>query len=230
MAKSIISPFDGRPLTQSVVGSDGKVMFRVFPRELTPVRAIVADWISILSCLGGSTEVTLYLQTLENVANWVWFAAIAGPWALYPFAMRFVRVLARKQVRIVMTGAQFSFKTWRGWKTFDRRLPHRFSLTPHRLGRKEQQSHQLAIQRAAQKGRIITLPAYFAESYHLIFEYLGQAQDITAIYDRDRAMKVLARLKACNDVLDNETGHGDGIALEPEEQWTEQPGEIPETE
>ena len=43
-------------------------------------------------------------------------------------------------------------------------------------------------------------------------------------------MTVLARLKACNDVLDNETGHGDGIALEPEEQWTEQPGEIPETE
>lgn len=230
MAKPIISPFDGRPRTESVVGSDGKVMFRVFPRELTPVRAIIADWISILSCLGGSTESILYLQTLENVENWVWAAAIAGPWALYPFAMRFVRVLARKRVRIVMTGAQFSFKTWRGWKTFDRRLLHRFSLTPHRLGRKEQQSHQLAIQRAAQTGQIITPPVYFAESYHLIFEYLGQAQDITAIYDRDRAMTVLARLKACNDVLDNETGHGDGIALEPEEQWTEQPGEIPETE
>lgn len=131
---------------------------------------------------------------------------------------------------IHLNGERFRFKKGRAWKTYDRRLPHRFSLVPHRMGRKEQQNHQRIIQDAARRGQHITRKAYFAESYHLVFEYLGQAQDITAIYDRDRALKVLTRLKACDDVLNNETGSNDGIALDPEEQWTDQPGDIPETE
>jgi hypothetical protein len=36
----------------------------------------------------------------------------------------------------------------------------------------------------------------------------------------------MTRLTACDKILDGEAQMGDGIALEPEDQWTDQPGGI----
>lgn len=227
MAKPVISPFSGRPRTIKAAGARGETIFRVYPRELTPLRAMIADGVSLTLCLGAVAEGVLYLQTQALVPDWHWAAAIGGPFTLYPLVMRFARTLAAKQTRIEMTHQQFRVRTWFRWRNYDRQISHRFLLAPHRLAKKEQQAHQRAIEDAARRGRSIAKRPYYAESYHLIFEYLGQAQEIATIYGRDRAMAVQARLKACDDILNHEAGNNDGVAIDPEKQWGDQPGDIP---
>jgi len=41
-------------------------------------------------------------------------------------------------------------------------------------------------------------------------------------------MAVLSRLKACDEVMNNFAGLGDGEALNPSGQWSDQPGDLPE--
>lgn len=146
----------------------------------------------------------------------------------YPLLMRLVRIAFRKRLRIELTRDSVRVRKFLRWRTYNRQIAHRFCLVPHRLTQKEQLRHQQAIQQAARRGQTVSRRSYYAESFHLIFEYLGHAHEITAIYGQERAMAVLARLKACDEKLNIDTGNNDGIALEPEEQWSGQPGDIPE--
>ena len=229
MAKSVISPFSGRPRTLRATDKNGDPVFRVSPCELTPARAMAADGFSTVTCLGAVAEGVLYLQSLNVVPGHYWAVAIAGPFAVYPFFKGLVRALLRKRLRFEVTRDEFRVRKWFGWKTFSRQYGHRFLLAPHRLARKEQQAHQRQIQSAARRGKTITKRPYFAESYHLIFEYVGQPHEIGTFLERERAMAVQMRLRACDEKLNQELGNKDGIALDPEEQWTRQPGDIPET-
>lgn len=230
MTNPIITPFEGDPRTERLLLPDATIKFRMYPRELTPLRAWFADKTAgTLSFLGG-LEGALVLYERGTQSPWSWSIALGAPFIGYAILLRVFRALLKRPSQIELTGPHFRFKQKGRWQTYDRRLSHRFSLHPHRLGRKEQQSHQKQMQLAARRGQTLFKKAYYAESYHLVFEYLGQAQEIVSIYDRERALKVLNRLKACDEVLNNEVGSSDGIALDPEEQWTEGPGDIPETE
>lgn len=230
MAKNVISPFSGTPRTIKVAGKNGASIYRVFPRELTPVRAKAADGIALASCFGGMAEAVLYLADMTSVPDHYWVGAFAGPLALYPIAKRLTRGLFAKGLRIEMSGERFRVKRWFGWRAYDRQIPHRFSLVPHRKAEREQEAHMIAQQQAAQRGQMIRKRAYYGQSFHLVFEYLGHAHELAEIYGQERALKVLARLKACDDVLNHEAGNSEGIATDPKDQWDDAPGGIPETD
>jgi hypothetical protein len=56
---------------------------------------------------------------------------------------------------------------------------------------------------------------------------MGHRHDVLDVYDKNRALAVLARFKACDDVMDNFARMGDGEVLHPSGQWGEQPGDLP---
>jgi hypothetical protein len=112
-----------------------------------------------------------------------------------------------------------------GWAVYGRTLTHKFSMLRHDRTREE--SEERDMRRAAHRGRVINPPRYFSDSYHIVFEYLGHRHDVRDVYDKNRALAVLARFKACDDVMDNHTRMGDGEVLSPSAQWRAQPGNLP---
>lgn len=129
---------------------------------------------------------------------------------------------------MVFTPEEFRVKTRRGhWNVYDRSLTHRFVMQRHDRTRQKQEEHDLQIRRAQQNGRIIRPPRYYAESYHIVFEYMGHRHDVLTVFDKNRAMAVTARLKACDEFMNNRARMGDGEVLNPAEQWSDQPGGLP---
>lgn len=70
---------------------------------------------------------------------------------------------------------------------------------------------------------------WYANSFHVSFDYLGQRNDIMTVYGQKEAVAIATRLKACDDVLDALARRGQGTPLTPADEWGDQPGAIPET-
>ncbi|WP_339635769.1 hypothetical protein [uncultured Sneathiella sp.] len=98
----------------------------------------------------------------------------------------------------------------------------------HDYAPEENRLHDFEVRRAAQKGKVVSKLPIYGESFHLSFEYMGQRNDVMTIYGQKVALAVLARLRACDQVLNNQASVGDGFATRPEDQWADQPGDIPE--
>ena len=56
---------------------------------------------------------------------------------------------------------------------------------------------------------------------------LGKRVDIAAVYGLPPARAILARLKACDEIMDGKPGTGDGRVLSPKDEWARQPGDLP---
>ena len=67
---------------------------------------------------------------------------------------------------------------------------------------------------------------YYGDSFHVVFEYLGQRNDIATVYGHKDASAIVNRLKACDKRLNQLAGMGDEAALDPDDQWNKGPGEI----
>ena len=130
---------------------------------------------------------------------------------------------------MVITAEEFRFRGWAGWRSFDRKLQHRFALILHDKARRERDRHELEERKAQQSKKIIKKRRYYQESYHLAFEYVGQRNDVATIYGRPEAQAVLARLKGVDEVMTAHANRGGGTPLRPQQEWVEQPGAIPET-
>ncbi|MCB1864086.1 MAG: hypothetical protein KDG50_01535 [Chromatiales bacterium] len=135
--------------------------------------------------------------------------------------------MLRKKTRVLLTPTALKVKTRQGWFAFDRTLTYHFGMLRHDRTREEQEDHDLRMRRAQKQGNIIRPKRYCAESAHIVFEHVGHRRDITKIYDRFRAAAVVARLKACDEVMNNHARLGDGEAMGPEDQWGDQPGDLP---
>jgi len=226
MVAKPVSPFNGKPATEKVTEADGTSYFRIRPCELTPVRAKISDMAGSMTALGLNVAGIYQFEVFVGDPHWLWGLALVGPWLAHPLIWRLYRVLLRKETEIVITPEEFRFRTWKGWQTYDRQLPHKFALIPHDKARAEKEAHDLETRREQARGQFVSKTRYYGESYHLSFEYLGQRNDVLTIHGRKEALAVLARLKACDEVMDAEARMGDGIALDPEDQWSDQPGEI----
>ena len=130
---------------------------------------------------------------------------------------------------MVITAEEFRFRSWLGWRVFDRSLDHRFALVLHDKARRERDRHELEERKAQLHRRLFKKRRYYQESWHLSFNYVKQRNDIVAIYGAPEARAVQARLTAIDEVINARAKRSDGTAMRPEDQWVEQPGAIPET-
>lgn len=221
------SPFAGKPYTTVKNGPDGPEEIIVTLAALTPVRKRAVD---ALRWGGGAAAGAFTLYTVSEVSyppDWAWALPVPA-FGLGAVGTHFsLGELFKKQRRVRFTPDTFSIETLLGWKSFDRQLPHSFTIIEHDKAKREQQRHELARQKAQAKGSAVGKRPYYGESFHLCFEYLGQRNDILTIHGRKTAQQFLARLKAIDEVLDGNRFGRHGTSLRPDDEWSPQPGGLP---
>lgn len=224
----MISPFLGEPVTVTRTAADGAQEIAVTISELTPEGAKLLDDLGAFCPL---LLTGLYLWGVLS-ANFSNPYLLAGGF-LGVCIVSVILLMYLRGVITVTTVAVFkpaAFRVYRGgaWGVYDRTLTHRFLMMKHDSAREERQNHDLRIRRAQARGRIISPKRYYEDSFHIVFEYLGQRIDIATVYEQKHAMAVAARLKACDKLMDTK-GLGDGEVMSPDEQWGALPGKLPGT-
>jgi hypothetical protein len=225
MGRTVRRPFDGRPRTREETDENGNPCFRVTARVLTPRSAKIAD------NFGETTAAGLILLTgLEMLEhNWPPTALVfaAAIWFLHPLFEKAWREALKRNVEMVVTADQFRFRRCMRWIVIDRVLPHKLSLKIHDLARWERDRHELEVEKARKRGKIVQPRRYYQDSYHFFYELLGQRNDITEVFGQPDAQALLTRLRAIDEVINAHARRGDGTAIRPGDQWAEQPGGIP---
>ncbi|HKJ74229.1 MAG TPA: hypothetical protein VKA19_08955 [Alphaproteobacteria bacterium] len=224
----IESPFKGRPATWEHRDKDGRpAAFTIAPRELTPWRAKIADFLAAPTAFGIVAMNISYLEGIGNDSDWVLAAAILLPLLAIPVLRGAWRYLLRKQVRILLTPEQVKVDGWLGWRCYDRTLPHSFALLAHDRTRAEQDAIEFEMRQAQARGQVIRKTRYFGESYHVHLQYLGQRVDLMTVFGQKPARALVERLNACDGIMDRRAGLGDGVTLDPSDEWGDAPGDLP---
>ena len=224
--RRIRSPFAGFPKTREVTQRSGEQCYIITPKTLTPRRAMVADFLGGLTVAVSLYYAVKFVSLATNPPGWALIGAFVLPLCALRLFQSFWRAALKKESHFeidesVLTQRRFPVST-----TYDRKLPHKITLLQHDLTEWEKETQDLAVRQAQSKGKIISKRRYYGESFHLSYEYLGHRNDLLTIFGRKDAIAVAARLKACDDVMNNQARMGDGIALGPEEQWNDEPGDI----
>jgi hypothetical protein len=218
-------PFDGYPETREETDENEGLRFRVTPKVLTPLRAKIADKLGAATAAVGTVAGVMFIA--DHNYPLIALLAAAGIWFGKPLYEKAWREGIRRKVEIIITEAEFRFRTWTGrWIVFDRELPHSFAVPLHDLARQEREQHELQILKAQQLKKIVQPRRYYQESFHLVYELLGQRNDITEIYGRPEAQAVQKRLRAIDEVLKPRAARGHGTPLKPEDQWAPDSGVI----
>ncbi|MCP8685950.1 hypothetical protein [Marinobacterium sedimentorum] len=219
------SPFDGFPETHQYE-KDGKLTFTVKPRILTPLAAKTADLLTAASlCFWGFG---LFISAEDQAINnlWGWLLYWGSLFALYPVFRWLWQSMLKTEKTLVLDADEFRVGGIFSGAGYNRKLAHSFALIRHDKTKVEQMQHEYEVRKASAQGKVIMKKPYYAESFHLIFEYMGQRNDVLDIYGHKEALAVVTRLKAIDDVLGGITQGGQGTTLEPEDQWETGPGDL----
>lgn len=225
-----ISPFDGKPFTRAFNSKKEGEGFHIVIRELTPFRAKLVDFLSgIFFLLIGGTAIAVLIEFNQQADFQDQFIYCFVSFLIWLITRYFLVFVFKKITIIKITAKYFSVRGIFGYRNYNRELQHKFSMLRHDKTQKEKQTQSLTVQKAQKRGKIISPKIYYGESYHLVFEHIGHRRDIASVYGRNETLAALARLKACDEVITSKTQNGsDGVATNPQDQWGDQAGEIPE--
>ena len=227
MAQTARSPFAGKPATWQVADVNGNPAFRIEPRILTPLRAQMVNFLSGVAAVGLFIYGLGSLAGMANPDSGSLMAALTIPAVGAVAVHGMLKSLFRKRVRIMMTLERFSVRGLFGWKHYDRLLPHRFAVLPHDWQQLERDQDEYRMQEAQLRKQPMKKSRLYANSFHISFDYLGQRNDLMTVFGQKEAVAIAMRLKACDDVLDALVRRGQGTPLSPQDEWGDQPGEIP---
>ena len=220
-------PFQQGLHTRQVTHLDGATALTVSVRALTPWRAKLADRSAFWSALA-LFGFLVYIALIATTQTWqAWLAAVGLPLFAYPFMLLAYRYFLAKPALMEFTPETFRVKTLFGWKRFDRQHAHAFALLPHDKAIDERDAHDLATRKAQLKGKAIAKKRYYGDSFHLSYDYFGQRNDLMTIYGHKQALAIQAYLQARDHVMDGIARKGNGVSLRPTDEWSEQPGDIP---
>lgn len=220
-----VSPFAGEPHTENLLGVKG---FRVRPCELSPEGIKKADSIGAIFSLFAWVIGIFLLCGIKPANPLIWLGSIIVLSLSYPVFIKMA--LAGQYRKGIFEFTADTFRVWTGrqWLAYDRTLKHRFVMMPHDRAREEEEERELQRANAQKQGRAVNPKRYYSDSYHIILQYMGQRHDLMTVYDKKRASAVLARLKVCDEVMDNALKMGEGEAMAPHDQWDNQPGDLPD--
>jgi hypothetical protein len=224
----MVSPFEGEPATVTRTAPDGAPEIAVTITELTPEGAKLLDDLNAFCPMLLSGLYLWGILKADLTDLYLMAAGFVGVLIVSAFLLAYLHGLITVTTVTVFKPAAFRVCRGKVWQVYDRTLTHRFLMMKHDSARQERESHDLRIRRAQKQGRVISPKRYYDESFHIVFEYLGQRMDIATVYDQRRAMAVAARLKACDKLMDTKQ-LGDGEVMSPDEQWGELPGKLPGT-
>lgn len=223
-----LEPFAKGPSTRGIRRNDGTIdRFVMAARYVTPMRARSADTIAAFTALGLSLAGAIAALSVSNGNPLIAAVAFIWPWLAMPPIRRIHRHLLGQTVRIEITRDRLRVCGSWGWQAYDRRLPHRFVLLQHDKAAREQLLNDFKIREAQLRQRAVSPPRYYQDSWHVIFESVGQRIDLATVFGLKSARAMQARLEGCCQVLDGQFGTGEGVARNPEDEWHRGPGDIP---
>lgn len=227
--EQMVNPFEGEPHTEDWTFSD-KPHFKICLEEYTglAVKASI-HWIT-----------PLILLVFALGSPFLFYALFGNPGCVYAILISFPLVIIFYEVNkghvyrflstnteVMITTTAFKVKVKEQWQVYNRELNHRFVLLPHDKTQEEKIDHSLRQENARKNGQIISPTKIYSDTYHIVYEYMGQRFDIAEVFSRKRALAVIARLKACDEVMNNIAKLGNGEARKPADQWGSQPGDLP---
>jgi hypothetical protein len=224
--KNIISPFQGEPYTHSTVDEDGNPAMVVRICEMTPEGVISAEgWSSFCVCI--FFVFNFFILAAIGAPFLLWIIGLITPFVSHSRILEYYYREKAISTEALFTPTEFRVKTDGVWQVYDRTLTHRFMMMKHDLGIKEREKNDYDERCAQKRGHIIQSKRYYGDSFHIIFDYLGQRNDVATVYDQKRATAVATRLKACDKVMDTKNNMGEGEVLNPGQQWGKAPGTLP---
>ncbi|MEW8508976.1 MAG: hypothetical protein AB2598_19985 [Candidatus Thiodiazotropha sp.] len=226
MKQEILSPFDGEPKTALFTDEDGNPAYRIKTETITPEGVKRSEFRAGLSVLGLMAFGFHMLTQQPQAPAAAWFALLIVPVFAYRFFEKFWTYSHIQQTEMVMTLRQFRIKRGNQWQIFDRTFAHKFKLFDHDKTRVEKDANEFAVRRAQARGQVIAPKRYYGDSFHVVFEYLSQRNDIVTVYGRNEAANILTRLIDCDKRLNQLSGMGDDAAFDPDDQWSKGPGDI----
>lgn len=226
----IQSPLDGKPKTIELKDSEGKISLKVTPRELTPFRALIVEAISRLGAAALIGFGTYYVVVpvypyFEDMAVKFGIVLVASL-ILYKILSFFLSWVLAKRTTIIFSSDHLTIKTLFSCKSYDRHLPHKFYLLQHDKTPTELEIREMQASRPSILIKGLERRRYYADSFHIVFEYTQTRIDLMTVYKQKPASTILARLKLCDEMMQNQLTGNDGTALKPQDQWRDQPGAI----
>jgi hypothetical protein len=210
----------GKPKTFESLDEKGRAVFETFLEAHTPVGRMGADkvspWLGALLALrcfwiAPASWEALAVAVLFGVAGWL-------------SSLLLLRVLLKKSTKF-RTGADvFCVRRFWGWQAFNRKVEHSFELVPHKWAKHEAARHDLAVRKAAMRGRATQPKQYFQQSCHLVLRFAGRRVVLATIYGEMFAMDVLNKLALCDRLQDAAMGARTGVGDDPGSDWTDAPG------
>ena len=189
---------------------------------MTPLRLKGAQALSgitaiLIGALEGFVLYILGVTGLPLLISWMLIMMVANY-----LAMEFIISKLLKKTEVVFTPQEFRVRNRKGWDIYDRTLYHRFLMIKHDRAREEREKHELKTRRAQMQGNVIAPARYYDESFHIVFEYMGQRFDIATVYDEKRAggSALTFELRREDEGESN---------MSPNEQWDEVSGRVPGT-
>lgn len=218
-------PFEGEPETREVSTADGQTEYHVTVKELTPLRARVAD---IADVLVGIYVTGLIIALFLNDPHQDWAAVVTAAlfFGCYWKARPGLRNSFRKKTKLRLNAEHLAIWQSAGWVCFDRKLPHRFGILQHDYAQMEKLKVEFERQKAAMKRKVLFRKPYYGDSFIVCLDYLGQRQDLVTVYGRKEASAVVARLQACDEIIESRLRQGRGAPIDPADQWGHQPGDL----
>lgn len=227
MATIVRTPFDGKPATSEFVDASGKRAFLVRIWAPTPGDVMTADFVSYLSIPHSWLLLSDKAANVQFDAFLVIYLVIVTL-LLRPVYAAVFRLFLKSRTRVALTETTIEVRYAGQREIFDRQIPHRFVLIPHDKAQDEREEHDYEKQRASAAGGAFRPKRYYTQSFIICLDYLGQRKDIVAVFGAKEAQDILARLIACDSLMDGQVQKGKGTVLNPADEWSEQPGDIEE--
>jgi len=227
MPDNTISPYEGDPLTTHGVDSKGFSIFTIITKGITPGRAKFADGASVVLVVCFLVVMLAAFHPHQTPNESMVLGAVFYGVLLfgYPIFRAYWRYYLKKTTQTMMTAELFMVKRWRGWKKYDRTLAHFFYMIPHDKSKIEAEIIDHNIRQGNVSAAAHTMRCY-SDSFHICLNYHGTRHDILTVMGHKQACAILARLTLCDETINAQTGMGDGVPLNPSDQWNNQTGDI----
>lgn len=223
---SKLNPFAGYPRTIQSQTRSGEKRFKVKPRACGPITANIADKLTLGSTITSAAVAVIAALSATELPTPSRWAIMAAPLPLHFLFEHSWRFVLGHTVTVVFTPDTIAVRKLIFTKRFDRNTPIKFIIRQHpRASRQDKIIEHKKVDPEARR-RFMPPRNYYAESYILSIEVLGQANDIQTIHGHTRAQRVCARLNAIHNSIDAYSGSGKGIAATPEQDWANTAGEL----
>lgn len=201
------SPIKGWPETTPIGNDAGGPGFEVNAKVMTPGAVRGALQLCGLLSLAGIVFVfwALGQKIVPHDDTAVYFLGTVAVFLTAICVTRNVwaRALLGPRVRMQFLPNQIRIKKGSKFRSYDRNLPHEFTLTYHDKFQEEADREFEEMQARKWKGKLKKL---YRNSFHVTLRYAGQRVDIADVFGRDKAEALLVRLQLLDQLMDAARG------------------------